>query len=144
AVLFADLVGYTNMSERLTPSRMVTLLNRHFGLQAQAVHDHSGVVDKFLGDAVMAFWGPPFVNGGDDALLACRAAQAQVAMIAMLRKEIPEITGLRKDAPTLDLRVGICTGEVIVGNIGSENTRNYTVIGDTVNLTSRLEGANRI
>jgi adenylate cyclase len=143
-VLFADLVGYTNMSERLTPSRMVTLLNRHFGLQAQAVHDHSGVVDKFLGDAVMAFWGPPFVKGGDDALLACRAARAQVAMIAALRKEIPEITGLRKDAPTLDLRVGICTGEVIVGNIGSENTRNYTVIGDTVNLTSRLEGANRI
>jgi adenylate cyclase len=143
-VLFADLVGFSSMSEKLTPARMVDLLNRHFGLQAQAVQEHLGVVDKFLGDAVMAFWGPPFVKPADHAVLACRAARAQVQALQALRREIPELTGLRKDAPTIDLRVGLCSGEVVVGNIGSENTRNFTVIGDTVNLTSRIEGANRV
>ena len=143
-VLFADLVGFTSLSERLTPALMVAVLNRHFGLQAQALQEHHGVVDKFIGDAVMAFWGPPFVISDDHALLACRAATAQLAALDVLRRELPELTGLRKDAPHVDLRIGICTGEVIVGNIGSENTRSYTVIGDTVNLTSRIEGANRV
>src|SRR5215475_5325654 len=143
-VLFADLVGFTNLSERLTPSLMVTLLNRHFGLQAAAVQEHQGVVDKFLGDSIMAFWGPPFVKPEEHAVLACRAAQGQLAALDTLCRELPEITGLRRDVPALELRIGICTGEVVVGNIGSENTRSYTVIGDTVNLTARLERANRV
>ncbi len=78
-VLFADLVGFTSLSERLTPLLMVTLLNRHFGLQALAVQEHHGVVDKFVGDSIMAFWGPPFVKPEEHAMLACRAAQAQLA-----------------------------------------------------------------
>ena len=143
-VLFADLVGFTSLSERLTPSLMVMLLNRHFGLQALAVQEHHGVVDKFVGDSVMAFWGPPFVKPEEHAVLACHAAQAQLAALDTLRRELPEITGLRRDTPAIELRIGICTGEVVVGNIGSENTRSYTVIGDTVNLTSRLESANRV
>jgi adenylate cyclase len=143
-VLFADLVGFTSVSERLTPSLMVTLLNRHFGLQALAVQEHHGIVDKFLGDSVMAFWGPPFVKRDEHAILACRAAQAQLIALDRLRRELPEITGLRRDAPEVRLCIGICTGEAVVGNIGSENTRSYTVIGDTVNLAARLEGANRI
>jgi class 3 adenylate cyclase len=143
-VLFADLVGFTSLSERLTPLLMVTLLNRHFGLQALAVQEHHGVVDKFVGDSVMAFWGPPFVKPEEHAVLACHAAQAQLAALDTLRRELPEITGLRRDTPAIELRIGICTGEVVVGNIGSENTRSYTVIGDTVNLTSRLESANRV
>jgi adenylate cyclase len=143
-VLFADLVGFTSLSERLTPSLMVTLLNRHFGLQALAVQEHRGVVDKFIGDSIMAFWGTPFVKPGEHAMLACRAAQAQLRALDTLCRELPEITGLRRDVPTLELRIGICTGEVVVGNIGSENTRSYTVIGDTVNLSARLEHANRV
>jgi adenylate cyclase len=143
-VLFADLVGFTSLSERLTPSLMVTLLNRHFGLQAMAVQEHHGVVDKFVGDSIMAFWGAPFVKPEEHAVLACRAAQAQLVALDTLRRELPEITGLRRDVPTVELRIGICTGEVVVGNIGSENTRSYTVIGDTVNLTARLERANRV
>jgi len=143
-VLFGDLVGFTSLSERLTPSLMVTLLNRHFGLQAMAVQEHHGVVDKFVGDSIMAFWGTPFVKPEEHAVLACRAAQAQLVALDTLRRELPEITGLRRDAPTVELRIGICTGEVVVGNIGSENTRSYTVIGDTVNLTARLERANRV
>jgi adenylate cyclase len=143
-VLFADLVGFTSLSERLTPSLMVTLLNRHFGLQAAAVQEHSGVVDKFVGDSIMAFWGPPFVRPEEHAALACRAARAQLLALDTLRRELPEITGLRRDAPTIELCIGICTGEVIVGNIGSENARAYTVIGDSVNVAARLESANRL
>jgi class 3 adenylate cyclase len=143
-ILFADLVGFTGLSERLTASLMVTLLNRHFGLQALAIQEHQGVVDKFVGDSVMAFWGPPFTLGEDHALLACRAALGQLAALDMLRRELPELTGLRKETPAIDLRIGVCTGEVVVGNIGSENTRSYTVIGDTVNLAARIESANRI
>jgi len=143
-VLFADLVGFTSLSERLTPLVMVTLLNRHFGLQALAVQEHHGVVDKFVGDSIVAFWGPPFVKPKEHATLACRAAQAQLVALDELRRELPDITGLRRDAPPVDLCIGICTGEVVVGNIGSENTRSYTVIGDTVNLAARLERANRV
>jgi adenylate cyclase len=143
-VSFGDLVGFTGLSERLTPLLMVSLLNRHFGLQALAVQEHHGVVDKFVGDSVMAFWGPPFVKPEQHAVLACRAAQAQLIALDTLRRELPDITGLRRDAPVIDLRIGISTGEVVVGNIGSENTRSYTVIGDTANLAARLERANRI
>src|SRR5438132_3576354 len=143
-VLFADLVGFTSLSERLTPLLMVTLLNRHFELQALAVQEHHGVVDKFVGDSVMAFWGTQFVKPEEHAVLACHAAQAQLAALDTLRRELPDITGLRRDLPTIDLCIGICTGEVVVGNLGSDNTRSYTVIGDTVNLSARLERANRV
>ena len=143
-VLFADLVGFTGLSERLTGLVMVTLLNRHFGLQALAVQEHKGVVDKFVGDSIVAFWGSPFVKTEEHAMLACRAAQAQLTALDTLRRELPDITGLRRDAPHIDLCIGICTGEVVVGNIGSENTRSYTVVGDSVNLAARLETANRV
>jgi adenylate cyclase len=143
-VLFADLVGFTGLSERLTPLLMVKLLNRHFGLQALAIQEHRGIVDKFVGDSIVAFWGPPFVNGEEHAMLACRTAHAQLRALDSLRRELPEITGLRRDTPAVDLCIGISTGEVVVGNIGSENTRSYTVIGDTVNLAARLERANRV
>jgi class 3 adenylate cyclase len=114
-VLFADLVGFTGLSERLTPSLMVTLLNRHFTLQAQAVQEHQGIVDKYIGDSVMAFWGPPFVQTKDTPQLACQSAQAQIRALSALRGELPELTGMRRDAPQVDLRIGMCTGEVVVG-----------------------------
>jgi adenylate cyclase len=144
SVVFADLVGFTALSERLTPSLVVTVLNRHFGLQAKAVQSHHGVVDKFIGDAVMAYFGPPFVDESEHPALACRACLAQLAALRELRTAIPEITGLRKEAPQVDLRIGIATGDVVVGNLGSENAMSYTVIGDTVNLASRIESANRL
>ena len=143
-VSFGDLVGFSHLSEQLSPALMVTLLNRHFGLQAQAVQGHLGIVDKYIGDAIMSFWGPPFVDPNEQAVLACRAALRQVESLGVLRSEIPALTGLRKSTITVDSRIGIATGEVVVGNIGSESSRSYTVIGDTVNIASRLEGANRI
>lgn len=142
-VSFGDLVGFADSSERIMPANMVRMLNRHFGLQAQAIQDHLGIVDKFIGDAVMAFWGPPFVSPGEHTILACRSALAQIAALDALRQEVPELTGLRRGAPSIDLRIGLAAGEVIVGNLGAEQTRNYTVIGDTVNIASRIESANR-
>jgi class 3 adenylate cyclase len=143
SVSFCDLSGFTTIGEQLTPAGVVNLLNRHFTLQAEAIQHQHGIVDKFMGDAVMAFWGPPFSTESGDALLACRAALEQRRAVARLQTMLPEVTGLRKNLPKLDIRIGITTGEVVVGNIGSENTRSYTVIGDTVNLASRLEHVNR-
>jgi class 3 adenylate cyclase len=144
SVLFADLVGFTGLSERLAPLLLVKLLNRHFGLQALAIQEHRGIVDKFVGDSIVAFWGPPFVKSEEHAVLACRAAHAQLLALDNLRRELPDITGLRRDAPAVDLCIGISTGDVVVGNIGSENTRSYTVVGDSVNVAARLERANRV
>ncbi|HEY8899618.1 MAG TPA: adenylate/guanylate cyclase domain-containing protein [Chthoniobacterales bacterium] len=143
AVSFGDLVGFTNIGEQLTPAGVVNLLNQHFTLQAEAIQACHGVVDKFMGDAVMAFWGDPFIGGGNRALLSCRSALAQVRAVEEIQRRLPEITGLRKNLPRVDARIGISTGEVVVGNIGSENTQSYTVIGDSVNLAARLEAANR-
>jgi uncharacterized protein (TIGR03382 family) len=143
-VSFCDLVGFTGMSEDLTPTGLVRLLNRHFALVADAIHAYQGVLDKFIGDAVMAFWGPPFSTSGDHATQACRAALAQLRVMETLHLELPELTGLRKNIPVMDLRIGVASGDVVVGNIGADQARTYTVIGDTVNLASRLESVNRI
>jgi len=143
-VSFADLVGFTGLGEHLTPTGLVNLLNRHFTLQAEAVQHEKGVIDKFIGDAVLAFWGPPFTTAEEHALLACRAALGQLQALKTLRADLPELTGLRKHLPQVDLCIGISTGELVVGNIGSESARSYTVIGDTVNLGQRLEAANRV
>ncbi|RJR39792.1 MAG: adenylate/guanylate cyclase domain-containing protein [Deltaproteobacteria bacterium] len=143
-VSFSDLEAFTSIGEHLTATGLVNLLNRHFTLQAAAVQQCQGIIDKFIGDAVLAFWGPPFTTPEEHPLLACRAALGQLAALKNLRADLPEVTGLRKDLPHINLRIGISTGEVVVGNIGSESARSYTVIGDTVNLGQRLETANKV
>src|SRR4029077_16248815 len=120
------------------------LLNSYFGVVATVIHNHQGVIDKYIGDAVMAFWIPPFSAGDDHASDACLAALAQQEAIAALRAQLPEITGMRRNPPNLVIRMGIATGEAVVGTIGSDAARSYTVIGDTVNLASRLESINKL
>jgi adenylate cyclase len=142
-VFFSDLQGFTGFAERMTPTAVVKLLNEYFGLMAQAVRAENGIIDKYIGDSVMAFWGAPFCDERDHARLACYAALEQQARVAKFRAMLPDLTGLRKDVPTIRARMGLATGEVIVGSIGSEDARSYTVVGDTANLASRLEGANK-
>ncbi|MCP4250448.1 MAG: adenylate/guanylate cyclase domain-containing protein [bacterium] len=136
-VLFSDLANFTSLSEGLDPEQLVTLLNRHLGDMAGAVAATRGIVDKFIGDAVMAFWGPPL--SPDHAADACRAALRSAERTRAMADACREI-----DCPPLHVRIGIATGEVLVGNIGSPNKYNYTVMGDTVNLGSRLEGLNKV
>ena len=142
-ILFCDIKGFTTFSEGMTPAALVTVLNRYMTVMSEPVRRHSGIIDKYIGDAIMAFWGPPFTGGDDQARFACLAALDQLAGLAAFRAELPDLIGLKRGFPEIDIRIGIATGDVVVGSIGSEQTRNYTVIGDAVNLASRLEGANR-
>jgi class 3 adenylate cyclase len=142
-ILFCDMKDFTTFSEGMTPAALVTVLNRYMTVMSEPVRRNSGIIDKYIGDAIMAFWGPPFTGADEQARLACLAALDQLAGLAAFRAELPDLTGLKRGFPEIDIRIGIATGDVVVGSIGSEQTRNYTVIGDTVNLASRLEGANK-
>jgi adenylate cyclase len=133
-VLFADIAGFTGLSERLG-DRIVPLLGKYFDCMSREIHANAGTIDKFIGDAVMAFWGAPAANP-DHALGACRAALACQRALRM--------SGVTDDnGRPLGVRIGINSGSVLVGNIGSEVRLNYTVIGDAVNVASRLEGVNK-
>ena len=136
-VLFADLAGFTSLSERLG-AEVVPVLTRYLSSASDAIARESGTIDKFIGDAVMAFWGAPKTIE-HHAEAACRAALACREALAQIR--VPEAEG-RTSA--LHLRIGINTGAMLVGNIGSEERLNYTVIGDAVNLASRLEAVNKV
>jgi adenylate cyclase len=133
--MFIDIAGFTGLSERMG-DRVVPLLSRYLDITSEVIVANGGTIDKFIGDAVMAFWGAPQPQA-DHALSCCRAALA-------CRKAIAE-SGLADDlGRPLHIRIGINSGQMLVGNIGSELRLNYTVIGDAVNVASRLESANKI
>ncbi len=143
SVFFSDLAGFTRMCEGLTPDATVRFLNRYFALMAEVIRARQGIIDKYIGDSVMAFWGQPFTDEGSHAVLCCEAALDQLARLDEFRADLPNLLGVRHGLPDVEARMGIASGEVLVGNIGSETARGYTVIGDTVNLASRLEQANK-
>jgi class 3 adenylate cyclase len=129
----------------MTPQGLVKVMNRYLSIMSEPIRTNRGIIDKYLGDGIMAYWGPPFVGETDHARLACLAAIEMVGRIATLRREIPELLGvLGTPMETCDLRIGIATGEALVGSIGSDVMMSYTVMGDVVNLASRLEGANKM
>ncbi|WP_174826181.1 adenylate/guanylate cyclase domain-containing protein [Ruegeria arenilitoris] len=134
SVLFCDVAGFTGLSEKLGP-KIVQLMEPFFGAASAAITQNGGTIDKFIGDAVMAFWGAPR-NDTNHAENACRAALDLVAAV-----EASEIED--EDGNPLRVRIGLNSGEALVGNIGSEQRLNYTAIGDVVNVASRLEGANK-
>lgn len=134
SVMFIDIAGFTGLSERMG-DRVVPLLSRYLDLASEAVVANGGTIDKFIGDAVMAFWGAPQPQD-DHALRCCRAALGCRRAIAA--------SGLVDDlGQSLQIRIGLNSGRMLVGNIGSELRLNYTVIGDAVNVASRLESANK-
>ena len=135
SVLFIDLAGFTGMSERLGEG-IIPLLSRYFDSVSAQIQQHGGTIDKFIGDAVMAFWGAPAPNP-DHAVDCCRAALACQRAV--------EAAGLLDDSGApVKIRIGINSGDMLVGNIGSEVRLNYTVIGDAVNIASRLESTNKV
>jgi adenylate cyclase len=133
-VMFIDVAGFTGLSERMG-DRVVPLLSRYLDVASEVIVAHGGTIDKFIGDAVMAFWGAPATQA-DHALLCCRTALACGRAI--------QAAGISDDfGHPLQIRIGVNSGQMLVGNIGSELRLNYTVIGDAVNVASRLEGANK-
>lgn len=144
SILFTDIAHFTSVSEKLKPESLVALLNEYFQAMTDVIMGEGGTLDKFEGDAIMAFFGAPLPQE-DHALKACRTAlKMRTALTNLLQKwqqDQPLPGGETK--PMIDFRCGINTGKAIVGNIGSLDRFNYTVMGDNVNLASRLEGANK-
>jgi adenylate cyclase len=136
-VLFCDLRGFTPMSEKMAPDRLRELLNLYFLRMSQIIHGHGGTLDKFIGDAVMAFWGAP-QSDDQHAAHAVQAAMAMIAAVGPLNAELAE-----RGLPPLSPCIGLATGVVCVGDLGSALRRSYTAVGDGVNLAARIEGATR-
>ncbi|MBW2324115.1 MAG: adenylate/guanylate cyclase domain-containing protein, partial [Deltaproteobacteria bacterium] len=138
-VLFSDIKGFTTISENMDPEALVHLLNEYLTAMTDLVFKYDGLLDKYEGDAVMAIWGAP-LDLPDHPLKACRTGLEMLSELQRLREqwaqEDPAI-------PNIDIRIGLNTGLMVVGNIGSETRFDYTVIGDEVNLGSRLEGASK-
>ena len=143
-VMFCDMKGFTTFSEGVTPQGLVKVMNRYLSMMSEPIRSHRGIIDKYIGDAIMAYWGAPFVDEADQANFACLAAMDMVERVGALRQELPELLGVRTIPMQCDIRIGIATGEALVGSIGSEFMMSYTVMGDTVNLASRLEAANKV
>ncbi|MCO7225503.1 CHASE2 domain-containing protein [Pleionea sp. CnH1-48] len=132
-VLFSDIRGFTSLSEKRQPQEVVSLLNDYFSLQVDTLFQFGGTLDKFIGDAVMAFWGAP-IDDDKQADNAIKAAEKMVENLLTFRKQLPE------DLQEFDIGIGLHTGEAVVGMIGAEKRYDYTAIGDSVNLASRIEG----
>lgn len=137
-VLFSDIRGFTSISEKLPPDELVKLLNEYLSPMTKIVLEERGLLDKYIGDAIMAIFNAPLTIT-DHPLRACTAAQKMMPRLAQLNVEWKA-----KGYPAIDIGVGINTGEAVVGNMGAELRFDYTGIGDTVNLASRLEGLNKL
>jgi adenylate cyclase len=136
-VMFSDVRGFTSISEKLDAQELAGLLNEYLTDMTQIVFRHEGTLDKYIGDAVMAFWGAPFEDR-DHATKGCHAALEMIARLKEMQKKWKS-----EGKPVLDIGVGLCTGVASVGNMGSDLRYGYTALGDTVNLSSRLEGLNK-
>jgi class 3 adenylate cyclase len=136
-VLFSDVANFTTFSEGMPPEDLILLLNDYLGAMTEEIIERQGILDKYIGDAIMAFWGAPFCKG-NHALFACQTAIA-------MQKKLEELRPIWKseNKPEINARIGVSTGDMIVGNLGSEHARDYTCIGDTVNYGARLEGLNK-
>ena len=143
-IFFSDIAGFSGIGEQLTADTVVRLLNRYFTAATEVIRRNHGIVDKFIGDAVMAFWASPFSEGESHASDACLACLEMRSAFTAIAKDISNITGLRRNIPKFQVRVALATGEALIGTVGSDTTKSFTVIGDTVNTASRLEGVNKI
>mgnify|MGYP000873122575 CR=1 FL=1 len=136
-IMFTDLAGFSTFSEKLGPVELTALLNDYLTEMTDIIMEEGGTLDKYEGDAIIAFWNAP-LGQPDHAIRACRAAMRCQRRLAELRGAFQQRTGA-----TLRMRVGLNTGDVVVGNMGSRKRFNYTILGDAANLASRLEGANK-
>jgi adenylate cyclase len=137
-ILFSDIRGFTKLSETLSAERVVKLLNTHFSEMAEVVFENNGTLDKFIGDAIMAYWGMP-IKVENHASRSIKAALAMCTALARVNARLQD-----ERLPTIDIGIGLNTGQAVLGNIGSDRKLDYTVIGDAVNVASRIEGLTKI
>ncbi len=137
-IFFSDIRGFTTISEALGPEELVKLLNEYLSAMTDLVIEYKGTIDKYMGDAIMAFWGAP-VPLEDHAYYACVAALAQLDYLKILQQRWVE-----RNVPVIDIGIGLNSGPAVVGNMGSSHRMEYTCMGDTINLGSRLEGSNKM
>lgn len=137
-IFFSDIRGFTTISEALGPEELVKLLNEYLSSMTEIVLEYKGTIDKYMGDAIMAFWGAP-IPLEDHAYYACVAALAQMEYLRKLQAD-----WTARGVPVIDIGIGLNSGSAVVGNIGSSHRMEYTCMGDTVNLGSRLEGSNKM
>lgn len=136
-VMFSDIRGFTSMSEKLTPEGLTSFLNEYLTPMTDILIERQGTLDKYMGDAIMAFWGAPIVQD-DHAVRSCLASLDMIERLTALR-----VRWRTEGKPDIDIGIGLNSGLMRVGFMGSERMRNYTVLGDNVNLGSRLEGLNK-
>lgn len=139
---FSDVAGFSTISEKLSPDELVNLLNEYLTEMTDIVLEHSGTVDKFEGDAIIAFFGAP-VPYDDHALRACLVSIDMQKSLAKLREKWSKEPHWPKIVHSMQMRIGLNTGPMVVGNMGSKTRMDYTMMGDSVNLAARLEGANK-
>jgi adenylate cyclase len=137
SVMFSDIRGFTSISEKLTPENLVQILNEYLTAMTNIVFKHEGLLDKYIGDAIMAVFGAP-LEQPDHAQRACRTAVEMIAELKRLQEK-----WAAEGWPEINIGIGVNTGDMVVGNMGSEMRFDYTVMGDNVNLASRLEGTNK-
>lgn len=142
-VFFSDIKDFTPMGEKLTPAKLVRLLNEYLTVMSDSIKNNHGVIDKYIGDAIMAFWGAPFSDRNMQADSACQAALNNLDCLLAFRDSLPSLVEMEEGFSDFSIRIGLATGKVIVGSIGSSDTKSYTIIGDTVNLAARLESLNK-
>jgi adenylate cyclase len=133
-VLFSDVRGFTTLTEQMPPRDLVALLNEYMTAMVAVLFRHEGVLDKYMGDAIMAFWNAPVLQP-DHARRACHTALEMAAELDRLRE-----SWRARHLPPLDIGIGLNTGPMVFGNMGSTLRTDFTVLGDSVNLASRLEG----
>ena len=137
-ILFSDIRSFTSISETMDPQKLTEYLNRYFTPMSDIVVKYEGMIDKYIGDAVMAFYNAP-LDVKDHAAMACRSSLEMMDELHELNKLFRQ-----EGLPEINIGIGLNTAEVVVGNMGSQRRFNYTVIGDGVNLASRVEGINKI
>lgn len=141
-VSFCDMNRFTTLSETLSPATMEKLMNLFFTKMSRSVNENNGVIDKYIGDSIMAFWGLPFTVEGMHAIGSCHTSLDQIASVKELNdelKSIPEFENV-----DINICIGLASGELIVANVGSEEHKSFTVMGNSVNLAARLVGANKV
>ena len=131
SVLFADIVGFTPMAEKMSPSSVAKLLNEYFSRMEEPIFEHEGTLDKFIGDCIMAVFGAPYPQQDH--------AQRAVQVALDMRQRLNELNTERGGSAPIQMRMGIHSGRALSGPIGSEKRREFTVLGDTVNIASRIE-----